>query len=900
VRTLFLDVICAGSEKKNTSHLLKPLALEVLKEMSQALVDDPSEDRRLGVVKALLNCELRFDARTKTTTVSSLLQLTKPVQDGNLDSKISFWNQHLEHLLSCFFSECSTTQDDQTSAKATGYVELIYSFAKHVLRLQTDSKKEQSKLDDFKSSVADKVLKFFMASAFFNCENISETKTPKKKKGKNPKKENENPMQSIASRLKQTHAEGAGVGHPVRLVISARFFSLLADFSAYMTHALVENSEDKVEKDSTTLSVLVKMTDSWESLGSLGAKRFAAEAKNMNDEDYANPENIISEIQGLLMNAADGLSKDPEDVMAYSNKRCCTGIAVLAYALYLHRLTCGEGGQESDDPDADPENDEEEICSSLESLKDVAVSFVKKTVDESNPLSELAEICANLLSSPLGSGNMGRAASPKLIREAIKFAWLGGLRRASNLANENGGLFDASVARALLDAVGAAEETEEVEEDGSDDEMDDADDETGSHGSMEDDRVFTKAMDVDDDDDEDLEETKKTGRDDGEESDVELDPTKLQSMLEEDSDADGDEGILEHHEGADAALAKLIRLRQETRKAGKQAREKIELAHQLRCTFLLELLFGRPDSWNRLFETEILLDIILPILRYRKKLERSLKRSLEGGDKSGENGKQALLDRLTSILNQKICKLKIGSLPSAKPLDAEPTLEYTTKVLGEARRAASKEQSSCCSTALVFVLRSSSDPFVVSELLKEAVSDWSTKRTTKLEAILFDDLITHFPVLSSSLLVDPLAQACDKARSPFLKAESFRLLTSSFATHSNEMSQSFLPAVESALQDEEMRKAKRVRVVLKALEKYIAGLGQASSKTVNHLDRISTELTQLAEGESQGVSAICRKLLSDLETKKAEFQVQTKESTVAEIGESDVSAKKKKKKKKKR
>ena len=909
VRALFVDVICAGSEKKKTSHLLKPLALEVLKEISQALAEDPSEDRRLAAIKALLNCELRFDARTKTTTVSDLLELTKAIQDGNLDSKISFWNGHLEQLLSSFFAECAVVQDDQRSARATGCVELIYSFAKHVLRLQTVSDTDQSKLDDFKRSIADQVLQFFLASAFFNCEGVIEAGTPKKKKGKKSRKESENPMHGIANRLKQTHSKGAGVVHAVRSVISARFFSLLADFSAYSTHAVSEDSSDKVEKDSTTLSVLVRMKESWESLQSLGAQRFSSEAKHTKDEDDVDPEKIITEIQGAVKSATEALSKDSGNVTAYANKRCCTGIAALAYALYLHRLSCGESEQANDDPDADAENDEEEICNSLESLKDVCVGFLQKADDDHNPLAELAENCANLLSSPLGSGNMGRAASPKLIRETIKFAWLGGLRRASSLATEDKSLFDASVTRVLLDAVGAAPEMNETVEDGSDEEMDDEDDDSDNEGPPDDDDVFAKAMDVDEGNDE----SKSEDKDDGDESDVELDATKLQSMLEEDSDVDGEDGVLEHHEGADAALAKLIRLRQETRKAGKKAREKIELGHQLRCTFLLELLFGRLDSWNRVFQTETLLDVIIPMLRYRKKLERSLKKSREGGDMSNENEKQALVDRLTSILSQRICKLKISSLRCAKPLDAGRTLEFTTKVLDEARRAESKEQTSCCCAALVFVLRSSAEPSSSSDLLNEAALEWSTKRTTKLEAILFHELIIHLPEWSAQVLLDPLIEACGTARSAFLKSECFRLLTTQFSTQSSHGAHPFLASVESALQDEEMRKAKRVRVVLKALEKYLVGLStKLSSETVRQWDKISHELLRLAEGDSQGVSAICRKLVSDMETKQTELQqqaaaaeeevVEAKESTaVAGVGgDMDLSSKKKKKKKKKR
>jgi len=273
-----------------------------------------------------------------------------------------------------------------------------------------------------------------------------------------------------------------------------------------------------------------------------------------------------------------------------------------------------------------------------------------------------------------------------------------------------------------------------------------------------------------------------------------------------------------------------------------------------------------------------------------------------------------------------MCKLKISSLPNAESLDAEASLDYATKILEEARRSESKEQSSCCSTALIFVLRSSADPSAASTLLKALVAEWSTKRTTRLESKLFDTLITQLPEWSSRVLIGPLSNASKKARSPFLKMEAFQLLTVLFSSSRSNAAEdshgvkdedpSFLSSVASALQDEEMRKAKRVRVVLKALEKYLAGFSSSSSSSsvvdstaVEHLEKIATALLSLAEGESQGVSVICRKLMSEVETKQKELAaaaVAAAAATKTEIpvsaatGESDMTSKKKKKKKKKK
>ncbi len=921
VKTLFLEIICAGSDRKKTSHLLKPLALNVLKDMAEGMVaetSNSSETRRLAVARALLGCEIRFDARTKTATVSDILGLVGPVPEGKTDSSTSFWNGYLDNLHSSFVEECSKIKKDDNCAKATGFIELMYSFAKNVLALQTTSKSEQATLDDFKKLIVDRIMKYFMAAAFFNCKEINgpDTKTPKKKKVKKPHSADKNPILKITDEVKRSSSGSAGIVHQVRSVISARFFSLLADFCGYATRAQTEDHDSKVEKDSTNLAILVDMCDFWKSLEALGAKRYGSNAEIKGDDDSVDPEKMINQIQNMVTVCNDALSEAPGDSLATAKKRCCTGIAVLGFSLYLHRLSCGEIDQDGDNPDADDENDEEEICNALEGLKDVADEFMQELSKESNPLLGLAELCANILSSPLGSGNMGRAASPKLVREAVRFAWLGGLRLASDIASDGYSLLDSNVMAVLLEAVGAANEKDDGGDDGSDDEDDD--DGSESSGVSTDNNIFSKAADVVDDS-ENMD--KKENSDD--DSDIELDPTKLQSMLEEDSDADVGEDVLEHHEGADAALAKLIKLKQDTRKVGRQAREKIEIDHQLRCTFLLELLFGRPDSLNRLFGTEVLLGTIIPILKYRKKLERSLRKSIESGTESSEGSKKALMDRLTTLLNQRICKMKMASFPLAKLVAMESASEHATKVLEEARHADTKEQFTCCSNCLVFTIRSSSDPTHSPELptiLEKAVTEWSTKRTSKLQASLFDDIVVHLPNLSQALLADPLSKASQSARSPFLKGECFRLITLLFAAKANVQGQdkierirvSFLDSVVAALQDEEMRKAKRVRVVLKALEKFVAIVSSpVTSKTLSRLDTIKGLLEKLGEGESQGVTVMCTKLISDIDAKAEELKaianpiVDTKnESEKAKAaqpsGEWDVSKSKKGKKNKKK
>merc|ERR1712176_1493882 len=112
------------------------------------------------------------------------------------------------------------------------------------------------------------------------------------------------------------------------------------------------------------------------------------------------------------------------------------------------------------------------------------------------------------------------------------------------------------------------EESDEDEDDSDDDDEDES--ESDSDGNL----IFSMASKVLNDPevmDEDLEnDERETSVEAGDTSDVEIDPSKLQTMLKEDSDVDIDENMLEHHEGADAALAKLIKLKQDARKAGQQ------------------------------------------------------------------------------------------------------------------------------------------------------------------------------------------------------------------------------------------------------------------------------------------------------------------------------------------
>merc|ERR1712100_581828 len=145
-------------------------------------------------------------------------------------------------------------------------------------------------------------------------------------------------------------------------------------------------------------------------------------------------------------------------------------------------------------------------------------------------------------------------------------------------------------------------------------------------------------------------------------------------------------------------------------------------------------------------------------------------------------------------------------------------------ILNEARRSTNKDHASCCTNCVLFILRtieSAADRISAATALGGAVEDWSTKRTSRLESSLFDDLIMQMPSLAQVVLLLPMLKAYESARSPFLKAEAFRILSQLYATTPNpehseierkatgsikDGSNEVLALFARSLEDEEMKK----------------------------------------------------------------------------------------------
>jgi hypothetical protein len=758
VRTLFIDVICAGTQKKQSSHLLKPLALQVLQSITDGVTESSlgnDGNRRMAVVRALSNCEVRFDARTKTSTVSELLMFGAREDGKPSPDQIQAWNEYIGYLEKQIVAKSAAIKGQASSAEATGYVELLYTAAKSILRVEASKGDSDTKdLQDFKQSMIHRVQNFFMVCGFFKCDGVAAKGGKKtKKKAKKGGNSGDHPILSPASVLRDAGA----MPYSVRTVVSARFFSLVADYVNYATHNVSESEKTaKLTKDTRMLEILSDLCDSLKVLEAAGAVRFSSiPIKEDEEADDSDPEKLVAEIRKRVIDLTASVESTPGDSLLESQRRCATGTAALALSIYLHRLNCGspDDMMENDDPDADNDEDEEEITNAIDELNNVLDGFIDKKDEAQNPLQGLAGSCANILSSPIGSGNLGRASSPKLVREAVKFAWLGGLSLAAAMASDTSSLLNSAVIKLLLGAIGAANE-DPMDEDEADEEGE-SDDDSDSDENSDNEDVFSKAAGVIRDDDDDMDtdkpenEENKEQESDDPDSDLEIDPSKLQSMLE-DSDAEIDVGELEHHEGADAALAKLIQLRQENRKASQQAREKVEISNQLRCTFLVELMFLRPENWNNLFRSDVILGLLLPMLKHRLEIEKSLEKAREQASFNPTTGeKAALVDRFTNLLKSKLCKMRLAATPASASVDiSEYASSLASELMEQAKRRGSKEHSSCCSSGLIFVLRaipSAKDMISSAGIYAGALEEWSSKRTTRLHGSLFDDFITHMP-----------------------------------------------------------------------------------------------------------------------------------------------------------
>eukprot|EP00977_Amphora_coffeiformis_P022203 scaffold10591_cov112-Amphora_coffeaeformis.AAC.1 len=865
-------------------HYLKPLASRVLLQLMERAMT--SVDVRTVVMRSLLTTTARFDGQTKTTTVATLLgwqaddqtplEGLKPVWEAMLE----FCQENIQNVKSV------KDESSLTSYEGIGLVDLLFHHGKFLVGLVHDKEKTAP---DCVATMLKQIERFFVTAAFFDTTSVKS-------------KKNKSTFIITAAKNKTL------LPYELRCVLSARYYSLVTEQVTAQLHAsgLVD-----------AVAVVQSCLDDWHALVRAGSKSLG-ESDNMEESpegEDESPEKLVGHLQELTKKFAGKPQKGKESFVVSAN--------LLSSLLYLHLLNCGvpDNQYEDDDPDVDNADDREEVESFMQDVHEIVEQFEKlsegmDTDDEesNNPLTDLASLCVNILSSPLASGSHLRGASPKMLREAVRQFWTQGMIAASQ-ADIKAGPVLLSV---LLDALGAKAEDmgDAPEENDADEESEDMDEDDEDNEGM----VFSKAAmaDVDTEMNDDVDESDSGSKHGSEEEakdendEIEVDQDKLQSLLEEDDDASVDGGELEHHAGADAALAKLIQLKQDARKAGQKAKEKIELSNHVRCVVLIEtLLMGKPDGWGSLLSPGLILSSLIPLLERRRSLERDLSKLTVKGHDTTVGEKRALLDRITSLLRQRLLKIKVASYswsPEADP--KELALELAQILFKQAKERNSKDQSSLVGTSLVFVTKALPEldekVSVAKEIYSSAVEEWSSKRASRLEPKIFEDLIQQAPDLSGSILPKPLANAAAGGKTPFLKTEAFRLLSLLFnpklhASESEELTDmidavdNVLSACTTALNDTEMKKAKRAREVLKTLERLTEFMDAAKcTATKSKVDEVKTALKTIGlDSDSQGLKSLVDKVLPRFENIKS---ADVEEDSKAEDKKSKKSKKKKGKK----
>ncbi|GKY99995.1 hypothetical protein MPSEU_000953000 [Mayamaea pseudoterrestris] len=863
VKHLFSKVLChgVGGRKNQSTHLLRPLALQTLESLAGSIDDDDDATaRKLAIVRPLLRCDSRFDASTKSVIIDQMVVM----KGDQVEVRPLLWSQYLKFLQSQLLKASSDEPKSTTAIspyEAYGYVDLIFNLGKTLLHSNADTKEKA----EFKSATTRSLLLFLLAASSFDCREAKSSPPSSSKKKKTKKASKQSPVVEVACAIK-TQLEGKSLPpYQLRCNLSSRFYSLVAEAVAASMHSKSDNKENEA---SELLSYLCDACRDLEAVA--GAARLHSE----DDSDHAAPRAILDAIYKETQDSKDSSS----DIKAQRFVNACS---ILGSTLYLQLLDCGPvDNLEEEDIEADAENDAEEVGEYISGLHEVCSLVLKDRSKDNDPMVSMSDLCAGLLSSPIASGSESKSGFPRLLRDAVKMVWVSALTLRAGSKDKLP--LQPGVYSILLRSIGAEAEGDAMDVDEEESDEDASESDAGTVGESDDSGdVFSRAAMLDEvERGKGNQERQISDDDDG--SEVGINPDRLRSFLEEDSDADVDATELEHHEGADAALAKLIQIKQEARKAGQLARERTEMSRQLRCLILLEtLLNGKPDGWGALVRAEHVLPMMFPLLRYRKELENSLAKAAGKLDE-----KRSMAEKITSLLKTKLFKMKHIDRQWIDPSSSgDICATLAANILDLMKGKVSKEQRSCCSLALTAVIRfipESPTRIFVGSIYKDIVEEWSTRRTTRLESHIIEDFILICPIVAQATLCAPLASVVASARSSYLRTESARLLSLLYNANLNPrnteleneafdlLCDSLGPSLEAfaaSLEDPETKKSKRGKELLKALAKvltFTAATTTALSPKLLH--NVKKHIEQLKnETESLPLEDACSKLLTQLE-----------------------------------
>ena len=880
LRNLFLNTLSAPINNKKQPHLLKPLGLKILNSLvDTACADKNSLSSRLEIAKLLFEMDPRFDSRTKTTSTSSLL----------LDDNVTFRAEHLNTFIDFLEKKIlalptetndeDVDNDDKESEKRLqihlldGYLELL---CRTVIQMSLNLSPSE------KIEIFQRVLFFLMTFAFFDCRNLSLPSTNKVKKKKRGKT-NEQPAipvhAAVLAAIQHKTEPDILLSPAFRASMSARFFSLLADYASLFVlrsnatsgiskESLLEGEEDGsgIELSSTKLDILMRAVAGWVALEENGANLIRPELV----EECIKSRKISGEICQFVNNAFMKTNKGNDKVFSLE-KRCATSMATLSTILCLQMLRCSSDELPGEEDDLD-----EDINVAIPIIWDVCQRLVQNDLPSSTEeeLTKTLHLLVEVLVDILGmkSESKSRGASVRLVRDAAKNVWSASLTLLANGASSglDGFSLDAGKAVSLLIETICGEE-EAID---SADIADDTDGEDEEIAAGEGSELFTSDVAIktfgDSDSDSQSKDLNREEQSEDEEE-IMLGSSQLENLLLESSDAE-DQGELEHYEGADSALARMIKLKQDSRKSAMRERERAVMAHQLRCISLLETLFS--SKYGILLRSDTVLSSILPLLKARRELEKSISALAEGQGpgKGGLNEKRSLLERITSVLKTKICKLKINRNHEGSAVAAADS------IIAEAKKSPNISHCKCCSTALMFVLKFATDvesKESIGSFYRLALTEWSTKKSSKLHSVLFEDAIIRFPAFAAMSFGGGLSAAAESGRSTFIKSESFRLLSLLYDTKVDGivllLKSILTSSVNSVMvglgEKDSMLTAKECRELLKLTESMISfAVASVSDKTTwELLNSLSPLLNSLAgKSKSDGVQKLCTKLVSSI------------------------------------
>ena len=322
--------------------------------------------------------------------------------------------------------------------------------------------------------------------------------------------------------------------------------------------------------------------------------------------------------------------------------------------------------------------------------------------------------------------------------------------------------------------------------------------------------------------------------------------------------------------------------------------------------------------WKRLYQSDTVLQMVVPLLECRKSVGISAQRILK---KSSTGDKNALLHRLNVLIKRRLFKIRLKSMPLSSPVDMEAATNVFQYVMKEAKKSKDKDYLSCCSYSLIFLLRiMPSSPeliLLVSTEYGGLINDWSKKRNNGADIL--EDLILHMPSLAQASLFSAISRATQEAKGSYLKNEAYRLfsLLLSKKPSSEECSEmekvaqakihesqyDLLDKINATLNNEET-KPKLAKAALLAFEKMLLFVSSpASSETIDTIMSIKIGIDCLHEKHSD-LSVFAEKLVTQIDFRLNELK---KDSEVLKDVErkiqsppSDGKSKKKKKKKKKK